>query len=108
MAVTICIIRRAVRFFGGSSSHLGFDVPAPVWQSPQQTVNAAENSPMVPMNSSTGIPFRTWTFLKTWSDICGCGAWPPAAATLVTHATIPAAIARLHRLYPNKDVMGVL
>jgi hypothetical protein len=37
MAATICIMRRAVLFFGGSSSHFGLDVPAPVWQSPQQT-----------------------------------------------------------------------
>ena len=65
MAATIWIIRRAVRFFGGSSSHFGLDVPAPVWQSPQQTLSAAENSPIVPMNSSTGIPLRTCTFLKT-------------------------------------------
>ena len=37
-------------------------VPA---KAPQQTVSAAENSPIVPMNSSTGIPFRICTFLKT-------------------------------------------
>jgi hypothetical protein len=30
MAATIRTIRRAVRFLGGSSSHLGLEVPAPV------------------------------------------------------------------------------
>jgi len=42
----------------------GLEVPAPVWQSPQHTLRAAEKRPNVPMNSSTGIPFSTWTFLK--------------------------------------------
>ena len=31
--------------------------------------NAAENTPIVPMNSSTGMPFMTRTFLKTSSAI---------------------------------------
>ncbi len=71
IAFTIRTMRRAIFFRGGSSSHFGFEVPAPVWQSPQHTVRAAEKSPIVPMNSSTGIPFSTWIFLKTSSAICG-------------------------------------
>src|SRR5262249_7083824 len=110
MAATICIMRRAVRFFGGSSSHFGFDVPAPVWQSPQQTVRAAENNPMVPMNSSTGIPFKTWTFLKTWSDIwtAGCGACPATRATLAAQTMTAAATAVVGRIHLYKDVMDSL
>src|SRR5258708_3504378 len=44
-------------------------------------LSAAENSPIVPMNSSTGIPLSSWTFLKASSDICVfCAdpAWAPA------------------------------
>ena len=33
----------------------------------QQKVRAAENNPIVPMNSSTGMPLRTWIFLKAAS-----------------------------------------
>src|SRR5262245_46331776 len=44
---------------------------------------AAENSPIAPMNSSTGMPLSSWTFLKASSDICGRfgdAAWAPACA----------------------------
>src|SRR3954451_6257733 len=34
---------------------------------------AAENSPIAPMNSSTGMPLRSWTFLKASSDSCRFG-----------------------------------
>src|SRR6185369_766890 len=81
IALTIVTILRAICFRGGSASHCGFDVPAPTWQSPQQTLSAAENSPIVPMNSSTGMPLRTWIFLKACSDVCGlaaAGAWARA------------------------------
>src|SRR5215471_17420921 len=50
----------------------------------QLRLKAAANIPMVSMNSSTGMPLRTWTFLKTVSDICGlgsCGARPLANMT---------------------------
>src|SRR5215831_2787459 len=80
MSCTIEIIARAVRLRGGSSSHFGFDVPAPVWQLPQQRLSDVVNTPIVPMNSSTGIPLSTWTFLKTLSDICGFAVAAAAAA----------------------------
>src|ERR1700680_1757802 len=67
MVFTIWAIWRALSFRGGSSSHFGLDVPAPVWQSPQHTFRGAEKSPIVPMNSSTGIPFQTLMFLKSCS-----------------------------------------
>src|SRR5579872_3079561 len=88
---TIVIIFRAVRFrtvWGEpvSSSHFGFDVPAPVWQLPQQRLSDVVKTPIVPMNSSTGMPFSTWTFLNTTSDISvpgtyvGAGRAAPRAA----------------------------
>jgi hypothetical protein len=112
-AVIICTMRRAVRFRGGSSSHFGFDVPAPVWQSPQHTLREVEKKPIVPMNSSTGMPLSTWMFLKTVSDICGVAppaAWPPACgsfvplaanATLIVNATMIPATASVDRLDQN-------
>src|SRR5215467_2309066 len=80
MSCTIEIIARAVRLRGGSSSHFGFDVPAPVWQLPQQRLSDVVNTPIVPMNSSTGIPLSTWMFLNTVSDICGFAVAAAAAA----------------------------
>src|SRR5579871_5042993 len=72
MVFTIAIMRRAIFFFGGvSSSHFGSEVPAPVWQSLLHTAAATEKRPIVPMNSSTGMPFSTWMFLNAWSDNCG-------------------------------------
>src|SRR5439155_4858750 len=41
------------------------------WQSVQLSPSDAEKNPIVPMNSSTGIPFRIWTFLNASSAICG-------------------------------------
>src|SRR6478609_10175095 len=79
MFCTIAIIARAVRLRGGSSSHFGFEVPAPVWQLPQQRLSDVVNTPIVPMNSSTGSPLSTWTFLNTLSDNCGVAG--VAAAT---------------------------
>src|SRR5262245_62042856 len=86
MSCTIEIIARAVRLRGGSSSHFGFDVPAPVWQLPQQRLSDVVKTPIVPMNSSTGMPFSTWTFLNATSDISvpatyvGAGRAAPRAA----------------------------
>src|SRR5215472_11787408 len=85
IAFTIWIIRRAMSFRGGSSSHFGLEVPAPVWQSPQHTVNAAEKRPIVPMNSSTGMPLSTWMFLKTCSAIGGL----VCAKALPSHTSVP-------------------
>src|ERR1700722_4311149 len=90
---TIC---RATSFRGGSFSHCGLEPPAPTWQSPQHTFRAAENRPMVPMNSSTVRPFRTFIFLKTSSAICGLAcakATPPAKGNAApSHATAPRTI----------------
>ena len=76
----------------------------------KQTVKAAENKPIVPMNSSTGIPFRTWTFLNTWSDnwTAGCGACPATSATLAAHTMTAAATAVAGRIYLDKNVMSSL
>ena len=41
------------------------------WQLAQSKPRAAENMPITSMNSSTGMPFRTWIFSKTVSDIGG-------------------------------------
>src|SRR5437764_2153551 len=56
-------------------------------------LRAAEKSPIVPMNSSTGMPLSTWTFLKTSSTICGfcpdAACCPLAAsATPIIHTTV--------------------
>src|ERR1700722_4543059 len=84
---TIC---RATSFRGGSFSHCGFEPPAPTWQSPQHTFRAAENRPMVPMNSSTVKPFNTLIFLKTSSAIWGLAcakAMPPNGTVAPSNAT---------------------
>src|SRR6266446_3452139 len=49
------------------------------------------------MNSSTGIPLRTWTFLKTMSDICGFWSGPawPAAVTRPSRNTVIVSMALL-------------
>src|SRR5213596_878588 len=62
------------------------------------------NIPIASMNSSTGIPLRTWTFLKTTSDICGFWSGPawPAAATRPSRNTVIVTMApRIVRLHPN-------
>src|SRR5215831_7477474 len=110
---TIAIIARAVRLRGGSSSHFGFEVPAPVWQLPQQRLRDVVNTPIVPMNSSTVMPLSTCTFLKTFSDICGvtgvaaatcadesccalsAGVLPVAKAMLVSHAVVAVAVEKI-------------
>ncbi len=82
---TIWTIARAVRFRAVcgdpvSSSHFGSDVPAPVWQLPQHRLSDVVKTPIVPMNSSTGMPLSTWTFLNTASDICGLAVAAAACA----------------------------
>jgi hypothetical protein len=62
-------------------------------------LRAAENNPIVPMNSSTGIPVSTCTFLKTSCDSCGFSADPacgPLAANAIpiTQTVVIAATAR--------------
>ena len=36
-----------------------------MWQLPQHKLSDVVKTPIVPMNSSTGMPFSTWMFLKT-------------------------------------------
>src|ERR1700685_3036061 len=82
--------RRATSFRGGSLSHCGLEPPAPTWQSPQHTFKAAEKSPMVPINSSTVRPFKTFIFLKTSSAIWGLAcakATPPNGTVAPSNAT---------------------
>jgi hypothetical protein len=68
MVSVIWIILRAVIFLGESAAQSG------TWHSRQHMPRAAEKIPIVPMNSSTGMPLSTCTFLKASSDICGrCG-----------------------------------
>src|SRR5438105_4313697 len=80
MAVTICIILRDVCFNGVSSAYFAqlFSLSG-VWHSVQFKLRAAAKNPIVSMNSSTGMPLRTWTFLKTSSTISGFGCWPACA-----------------------------
>src|SRR5436190_8778673 len=83
MAVTICIIVRVIRFSCVSSANLSqVSTLSATWQSMQFRLKEEANIPIVSMNSSTGMPFRSWTFLKTSSAICGLGCWaranPPA------------------------------
>src|SRR5438105_15931174 len=65
---TIWIILRVVRFLAVSAGQ------SCTWHSRQHMPSAAEKRPIVPMNSSTGMPFRSCTFLNASSDICGCWA----------------------------------
>src|SRR5712691_4930643 len=69
------------------------------WQPVQSFAVAAANMPMVSMNSSTGMPLRTRTFLKTVSAIGGVSegaaggagaAWRARTAMLVTQKSIAA------------------
>ena len=74
---------------------------------------------MVPMNSSTVMPFSTWTFLKTLSDICGVagvaaatcdddgccactvGIMPVATAMLTSHTLVDTAATKISPLENN-------
>src|SRR5262249_37300266 len=77
MAATIWIIRRDVRFIAVSTASRSQAVSvSEVWQSRQFRPRAAEIIPIVSMNSSTGIPRRICTFLKSSSDIWGFGSCP--------------------------------
>src|SRR6478736_8928945 len=75
MVFTIWIILRVVIFLGVSAAQSG------EWHSRQHMLVAAENRPIAPMNSSTGMPLSSWTFLNAWSDICfGDADCAPACA----------------------------
>src|SRR5579863_5523010 len=89
---TITIILRAILFNAVSSAYFAQSLElSETWQSVQFKPREAEKNPMVPMNSLTEIPLRTWTFLKTSSAICGfCSeaVWPLAGATASRHTII--------------------
>src|SRR5215831_15744070 len=122
MFCTMLIMARAVRLRGGSSSHFGFDVPAPVWQLPQHRLSDVVKTPIVPMNSSTGMPLSTWTFLNTLSDICGVagvaaatcaddgccacsvGITPVATAMLTSHAVATAEATTMTPPFENRFI----
>src|SRR5882724_5533799 len=59
-------------------------------------------TPMVPMKSSTGIPFSAWMFLKVCSEVRFAGAaagWAKAAPTkdrLAKHRTAGTAMNRIN------------
>src|SRR6202042_3024648 len=73
MAFIMPIMRRAVSFRGLSSAYLAQLPPlSALWQSVQVSPKDAEKNPMVAMNWSTGMPFKTRMFLKACSAICGC------------------------------------
>src|ERR1700679_2761156 len=73
MAFIMPIMRRAVSLRGLSSAYLAQLPPlSALWQSVQVSPREAEKNPMVAMNWSTGIPFKTRTFLNACSAICGC------------------------------------
>src|SRR5439155_16741735 len=60
---------------------------------------AAEKKPIVPMNSFTGIPLSTWTFLNTSSAIGP--AWPRAVAVPSRDTAAMAAAVRIACLLPG-------
>src|ERR1700730_10544432 len=63
-------------------------------------------NPIVAMNSSTGIPLSTWTFLKTSSAISGFvsdAGWPPRAAWPFAGVTEP--LSRQTIAVPNKPTV---
>ncbi len=80
------IIIRARCLRGVSSANFAQSPPlSSVWQSVQFMLVEAAKNPIVCMNSSTGIPFSSWTFLKTCSARSGfcstpvwAGVWPLA------------------------------
>src|ERR1700689_4818450 len=80
------IMRRAVSLRGLSSAYLAQLPPlSALWQSVQVSPRDAEKNPIVAMNWSTGMPFRTRTFLNAWSAICGCDC-ALATATAIKNA----------------------
>src|SRR5260370_7848505 len=105
MAFTIRIILRAVCFVGVSTAYFVTSLEASVaWQSIQFMLREAAIKPIVPMNSSTVSPRRTWMFLKTSSAIWGfsCGAaWPFAGAFASREMTAIALAPTVTRLELN-------
>src|SRR5580704_2436005 len=77
------IMARAVFLRGLSSAYLAQLPPlSALWQSVQVSPKDAEKNPMVAMNWSTGMPFKTRTFLNACSAICGCDCALAMATTL--------------------------
>src|ERR1700726_1969210 len=103
MVLTMRIILRAVCLSGVSSANFATSLALAVtWQSMQFMLREAEINPIVPMNSFTVSPRRTWTFLKTSSAICGFCSGPAwlLAGVIPSRYTIGMA-ARIVRLDPG-------
>src|SRR2546425_1939140 len=68
----------------------------------------AANIPIVSMNSSTGIPLSTWTFVKTSSAICGFSAWAawPLAKATPKRQTVNVAVMMPIRIRIDPDFMS--
>src|SRR5579871_538210 len=88
MEFTIRIIFRAVALRGVSWAYV-LQSPSTfgsTWQSMQLRFVDAAMNPIVSMNSSTGIPLSTVTFLKACSDM-SCLPWAAGAAWPANGAT---------------------
>src|SRR5687768_12334575 len=74
MVLTITIIWRA-RWIRGvaTAKALRSSAASGEWQNVQSLPIALANMPIASKNVSTGMPFSSWTFLKTVSVICGAG-----------------------------------
>src|SRR5436309_1468538 len=96
------IIRRAVCFSALSSAYFSQLPPlSSTWQSVQFRPNEAEKNPIVPMNSSTGIPLSTWTFLNTCSAMGGVWAGAVCPPRNTTLSSQPAVAPRIVRFDPR-------
>ena len=86
MVAIMVIITRAICFLGLSVAYTDQSASPAAWQSSHDIPSAAEKTPMVPMNSFTGMPFSTCTFLKTCSAIGGAAAVDAACPLVITTA----------------------
>src|SRR5919106_6303063 len=75
MALTITIICRAFWIRGVAIANaVRSSAAVGAWQNVQSFPIALANMPIASKNVSTGIPFSSWTFLKTESLTCAVGA----------------------------------
>ena len=82
----IVIMTRAICFLGLSVAYTDQSASPAAWQSSHDIPRAAEKMPIVPMNSLTGMPFSTCTFLKTVSAIGGAAGVDAACPLVITTA----------------------
>src|ERR1700733_5484088 len=103
MAFIMPIMARALFLRGLSSAYFSQLPPlSALWQSVQVSPSEAEKKPIVAMNSSTGMPFSTRTFLKACSAMSGfsCGGdCAPASAAVSRLAAIVPILDRTTELY---------